>query len=105
VVPLLFLYATLAGGAPSILRATVAGVLVTVAVLAGRDTDPLSLWCAALLALVVIDPTQLMSLSLQLSFAAAWGLITLTPLLKKILDSCFGQNLAAEFTAFSLAAQ
>lgn len=105
VVPLLFLYAALAGGAPSILRATVAGVLVTIAVLAGRETDPLSLWCATLLALVVIDPAQLMSLSLQLSFAAAWGLIALTPLLKKIFASCFGQNLVAEFTAFSLAAQ
>lgn len=105
VIPLLFLYAALAGGAPSILRATVAGVLVTIAVLTGRETDPLSLWCAALLALVVIDPVQLMSLSLQLSFAAAWGLIALTPPLKRILVSCFGQNTIAAFTAFSLAAQ
>jgi competence protein ComEC len=105
VVPLLFLYASLAGGAPSIMRATVAGVLVTIAVLSGRDTDPLSLWLAALLALVVIDPVQLMSLSLQLSFAAAWGLIMLAPLLQKMICSYFGTNFLTELTAFSLAAQ
>lgn len=105
VIPLLFLYATIAGGAPSILRAAVAGVLVTIAVLAGRDSDPLSLWLAALLTLVVIDPAQLMSLSLQLSFAAAWGLIALTPLLKKPIYSCFGQNFITELVSFSLAAQ
>jgi len=105
VVPLLFLYATLAGGAPSIMRAAVAGVLITIAVLGGRDIDPFSLWLAALLALVVIDPAQLMSLSLQLSFAAAWGLIMLAPLLQKPICSYFGQNILTELTAFSLAAQ
>ncbi len=105
VIPLIFLYATLAGGAPSILRAAVAGVLLTIAVLIGRDTDPLSLWLAALLTLVVVDPAQLMSLSLQLSFAAAWGLITITPLLKKPIYSCFGQNFVTDLVSFSLAAQ
>jgi competence protein ComEC len=105
VAPPLFIYAAIAGGAPSVARALVVGVLVTFAILVGRESDNLTLWSLALIALTLLDPAQLLSLSLQLSFAAAWGMIALAPLFRKKLHRAFGGNAMLDLMAFSLAAQ
>lgn len=105
VLPVLLLYAAIAGGEPSILRATIVGVLVTVAVLTGRRTDALSLWSAALVVLAIADPVQLMSLSFQLSFAAVWGLIVIVPFLQRWFSPVLGEHPAVSVVTFSLGAQ
>jgi competence protein ComEC len=105
VAPPLFIYAAIAGDAPSIMRALVAGVLITIAVLIGRESDGLTLWSLALVTLAILDPAQLLSLSLQLSFAAAWGMIALSPILRRQLHRAFGGSATLDLMAFSLAAQ
>ncbi len=105
VAPPLLIYAAVAGGAPSVARALIVGILVTIAILNGRETDALSLWSLALVFLAVLDPAQLLSLSLQLSFAAAWGLIALAPLIQEKLFRVFRANAVLDLMCFSLAAQ
>ena len=104
VLPGLLAYALLAGTAPSIWRATAGGVLVALALASGRNADGLSLWGAALLALVALDPALAWSLSLQLTFAATWGLMCLAPVISRLLQRVAGGYLV-ELAALSLGAQ
>jgi len=105
VLPILFFYAALAGGAPSIWRATIGGIFIAWAVLAGRDIDGLSLLSLALIVLAILDPLQLLSLSFQLSFAAAWGLIAFAPTLRIWAQRVLGKSILTDFVAFSAGAQ
>ena len=86
VVPPIVIYALIAGGAASIWRAAIGGALVAWALGRGRGLDVCSLWCGALSILLLIDPTSLFDLSLQLSFAATWGLIFLSPIAERALS-------------------
>ena len=104
VMPGLLAYALLAGTAPSIWRATAGGVLVAIALASGREVDGLSLWSAALLALVALDPALAWSLSLQLTFAATWGLMCLAPIILKLLRRA-ADGYLVELAAMSLGAQ
>ncbi len=104
VLPGLLAYALLAGTAPSIWRATLGGILVAFALASGREVDGLSLWGAALCALLLIDPALAWSLSLQLTFAATWGLICLAPVIMRLL-SRVAQGYLAQLAALSLGAQ
>lgn len=85
VLPVLILYALITGGGPSIGRATIAGLCVAWALLVGRDVDGLSLWSLALSLILLADPIQLFSISLQLTFAATWGLLVLSPVIGDLL--------------------
>ena len=104
VLPGLLLYALLAGTAPSIWRATAGGVLVALALASGREIDGLSLWGAALFAILVVDPALAWSLSLQLTFAATWGLMCLAPVILRLLSRVAG-GYGVELAALSLGAQ
>ena len=104
VLPGLLLYAVVAGTAPSIWRATAAGVLVAIALGSGRDVDGLSLWGAALGVLLLLDPALAWSLSLQLTFAATWGLICLSPLIYRFLKRAT-DGYIVQLAALSLGAQ
>lgn len=104
VLPGLLAYALLAGTAPSIWRATAGGVLVAFALASGREVDGLSLWGAALGALLLLDPALAWSLSLQLTFAATWGLMCLAPLIARLL-SRVADGYLAQLAALSLGAQ
>ena len=104
VLPGLLAYALLAGTAPSIWRATAGGVLVALALASGREVDGLSLWGAALGALLLLDPVLAWSLSLQLTFAATWGLMCLAPVISRLL-SRVADGYLAQLAALSLGAQ
>ena len=104
VLPGLLAYALLAGTAPSIWRATAGGILVAIALASGREIDGLSLWGAALLALVALDPALAWSLSLQLTFAATWGLMCLAPVITRLLRRV-ADGYLVELAALSLGAQ
>lgn len=79
----LLLYASLAGGAAPVRRASLAAVLACVAPLVGRranggvgrSADALSLWSLALLFELLADPGALRAVGIQLSFAATLGLV------------------------------
>ncbi|MDE2867617.1 MAG: ComEC/Rec2 family competence protein [Chloroflexota bacterium] len=73
------LYAALAGGEPSVVRATLMGELILLAWLLGRDTDALVALAAAALAIVLVDPSALADVGFQLSFAGTLGLVVIAP--------------------------
>lgn len=104
VLPGLIAYAILAGAAPSIWRATAFGVLAALCLASGRDLDALSLWGAALLGLLLLDPSLAWSLSLQLTFAAVWGLLCLAPLFFRVIQRLNPGGLG-QLAAMSLGAQ
>ena len=104
VLPGLLVYALVAGTAPSIWRATAGGVLVALALASGREVDGLSLWGAALGALLLLDPALAWNLSLQLTFAATWGLMCLAPVIFRLLRRV-SDGYGAQLAALSLGAQ
>ena len=73
------LYAALAGGEPSVVRATLMGELILLAWLLGRDTDALTALAAAAVAIVLVDPAALSDVGFQLSFAGTLGLVLIAP--------------------------
>ena len=73
------LYAALAGGEPSVVRATLMGELILLAWLLGRDTDALVALAVAALAIVLVDPSALADVGFQLSFAGTLGLVVIAP--------------------------
>lgn len=105
VLPALLVYALLAGGGASIWRATLGGGCLALALLLGRDVDGLSLWSLAVAVLLLLDPTQLWSLSFQLTFAATWGLIALAPPIGHFLDKRCGRTPLNQLVSLSLGAQ
>ncbi len=69
------LYALLAGFSPSTQRAFLIVAVFLGAVLAEREAEPLNALAAAALAILVVQPTSLFSISFQLSFAAVAGIL------------------------------
>lgn len=84
--PLLAFYAVLTGGSPSVVRACIMLAFVLAAPLFRRDGDLPTALSAALLLILLANPFAAASVSLQLSFAAVWGLLWLTPKLMKALE-------------------
>lgn len=75
--PTLLFYVFLTGEPPSIVRAAIVGLVGVIAVLWGRDIEPLNALAFAGLVVLIAKPTDLFNVGLQLSFAACWGIITL----------------------------
>ena len=73
----LWLFAGLAGGSPSIVRAATMFSVFTVADALGRPSEPLNSLGFAALALLVFEPPMLWQLGFQLSFMAVLGIILL----------------------------
>ena len=71
----LLFYMVAAGMSPSVVRASVMLIFLLLAPLLRRDRDGLTAWSAALMALLLANPYAASSISLQLSFAAAGGLL------------------------------
>ena len=85
VIPLLFLFAWITGGQPSVWRAVIMMALCQLAPLLGRENDPPTSLSAALLAMLVQNPYAALSAGLQLSFAAVTGLMLFQPRLYRRL--------------------
>lgn len=99
-------YAFMAGLEPSIVRASIMGILVFAAQLTGRQNSSfLGLFIAAFLMLFK-NPSLIYDIGFQLSFMATLGLIYLRPLfflkhnLKKVIEKSFiGDDLATTISA------
>lgn len=102
----IFFYAFMAGFEPSIVRASIMGILVFSAQLTGRQSSSfLALFMAAFLMLFK-SPSLLFDIGFQLSFMATLGLIYFRPLffmntrLKKFIDKSFiGEDLTTTISA------
>lgn len=84
VIGIIMLYAALCRGNPPILRATILAAAVLAGML-GRGRVPSLRWLMfAAFILFIFNPLYLRDISFQLSFAAAWGMIAVSPQLEKI---------------------
>jgi len=75
----IFVFAMLSYGEPSVMRASIMAVLVVSAGLFQRRYDLNNVIAATAVIILLYDPTQLFDVSFQLSFVTAWGLIFITP--------------------------
>lgn len=78
-IPLLALYALTVGLTPSIVRACIMLVMLLLAPIFERESDPPTALSFALFLILAHDPFAVKSVSLQLSFAAMAGIIWLSP--------------------------
>jgi competence protein ComEC len=97
-------FVALVGPAPSVLRACLMGGASLVALAGGRARAALGALCAAVLALLVLDPFMARSYGLALSVAATAALIMLAPALERRLAGRLPRRLA-QAIAISAAAQ
>lgn len=102
----IFFYAFMAGFEPSIVRASIMGILVFGSQLIGRqNTSFLGLFMAAFIMLFV-NPSLVLDIGFQLSFMATFGLIYLRPIfyisvrMKRLIKkSIIGEDLVTTLTA------
>lgn len=84
-IPLLAFYALMTGCTPSVVRAGVMLAFLLLAPVFRRDSDPPTALLTALMLLLLHNPCAAGSVSLQLSFAAAAGILWLTPGMLRLL--------------------
>ncbi len=84
-IPLAALYAVATGFTVPVVRSAVGAILLFLAVLLGRATDPRQALAAAALALLAADPGALLDVSFQLSFASVAGLVALSAPLRALV--------------------
>ena len=77
-IALLFFFAAVAGGTPSVLRAVFLQCFLLLAPLFGRENDRATSLSAALMILLIANPFAAASISLQLSFASVAGIYLVT---------------------------
>jgi ComEC/Rec2-related protein len=77
---LLFCY--LAHNEPSVVRASVAGALVLLAVATRRRADAYNILGVSLFLILSVDPLQVLGVGFQLSYAATFGILMVAPLLR-----------------------
>lgn len=83
---LLLLYASLVGWPVPVVRSVIMGSLGLIAFYSGRDNQMINSLGLAGVVILLINPGSLMQISFQLSFAAAWGLVYLFPLIRRKLN-------------------
>lgn len=76
---IVWLFVPVAGASPSVVRAAFMQTTLLTAPLLRRENDAVTSLSAILAALLLINPDACASVSLQLSFAAMLGIITVTP--------------------------
>lgn len=72
--PVLFLFAAVAGFSPSVVRACIMQALMILALLFNREYDPPTALAAALLVILMNNPSAVLSVSLQLSAGCMIGI-------------------------------
>jgi len=102
----ILLYVLMAGLEPSIVRASIMGILVFGAQLVGRQNSSFLGLFAAVFVMLFLNPSLLLDLGFQLSFMATLGLIYFRPLfflnkkIKYLIEkSLLGEDLVTTITA------
>lgn len=89
-------FVVLCGLSPSALRAAFMQSMMLLAPLVGRENDPLTSLSAALAFLLLLNPFAAANISLQLSFAAMLGLVTVGSALEEYFSDKLGEGRAAK---------
>ncbi|UWG96882.1 ComEC/Rec2 family competence protein [Dehalobacter sp. DCM] len=98
-------YAALCDYSPPILRATILGIIVLSGRLGKGKVAALRWLLLAAVILFLWNPLYLRDTGFQLSFAAAWGILTLAPLLERSPKLTFLPLILRPVTAVTLSAQ
>jgi competence protein ComEC len=98
-------FALVVGGQPSVLRATIMGLLLLAALLIDRESQLPNALALAVLALLLWRPGDLWEPGFQLSFAATAGIVYLAPWLTAALAERGWPSWLATAVAVSLGAQ
>ena len=95
------IYTIMAGAEPAIVRAAIMGSLVFGGQIIGRKTEGIRLLIAAIMVMLLVNPSIIMDIGFQLSVAATFGLIVLGPKLEPILGRVWliGKNLTETSSA------
>ena len=88
----LVFYMLLVGGTPSVVRACIMQLFLLAAPIFRRDRDGLTSLGAALLVLLLVNPYAAASVSLQLSFAATFGMICVSERIYGFLTEWYKGN-------------
>lgn len=100
----LLVYAALVGPEPSVLRASVTGLVGLSAVLASRQSEPVHALCLSVIGLVLVDTDLAVHYGFALSVAATAGIVALTPLLYRALAPTGWPDIAVRALAVAVAA-
>ncbi len=78
-IPVIWLFVSFAGGAPSVLRSAFMATTVLLAPLLRRENDVVTALTAILALILLVNPAACASINLQLSFLAMLGMLFVTP--------------------------
>ncbi len=103
-IPVVIFYAFIAGGEPSIMRASVMSIIVLFGLIIEKEPDLLVSVFASAFLLLIMNPLDLYDTGFLLSFGSVLGIICFTPPLQKILNfipsrdirNCLAVSLAAQ---------
>jgi competence protein ComEC len=97
-------YALLAGFEPSIVRASIMGILVFSAQILGRQTLAINSLCLAGFGMLFLDPSLTSDVGFQLSFAATLGILYIKPIFgkKKGIISELSTTIAAQISTLPI---
>ena len=90
--PLLLLYMAIAGFRPSIVRAVIMQIILISGLLLNRESDGITSLSAALLVLLLQNPTSSKDAGLQMSFAVTLGIILITPRLNAHFEDLISRS-------------
>lgn len=98
------LYVTVVGPAPSVLRASITGLVGVAAVLNSTRMPPLHALCIAVIVLLFLDSDMAVNFGFALSVAATAGIIALVPLLYRPMSRLRLPDVIIRALAVSIAA-
>lgn len=81
----LLLYAAMVGPEPSVLRATVSGLVGLTAILSSTRAEPIHALCLSVVGLVLVDSALAVDYAFALSVAATAGIIAVSPLIYRAI--------------------
>ncbi|GAB3082230.1 ComEC/Rec2 family competence protein [Corynebacterium aquatimens] len=81
----LMVYAALVGPQPSVLRATVSGLVGLVAIISSSRAEPIHALCLSVVGLVLVDSGLAVDYAFALSVAATAGIIALSPVIYRAI--------------------
>ena len=87
-IPVIILFAVVAGCTPSVVRAAIMVILLQIAPLLGRERDDFTALAFALLILLLHNPYAAASVSLQMSFASVLGIFLFSEGLRDRMLAC-----------------
>lgn len=86
---ILIIYIYITGFTPSVVRAGIAGILAIMSNFVYRKSDTFSNLAFAMLVILICNPYSIKSISLQLSFVGAIGIIVISKTFKKVINFYF----------------